>query len=70
MRDADIHTTMNIHGGVVTDVMGQAHCKVVKMGPEVDRQQWRTPAFGAFVLGVVLALGHDNLLRLPFRFLG
>ena len=31
MRHADIRTTMNIHGDVVTDEMSQAHAKVVQM---------------------------------------
>jgi hypothetical protein len=29
MRHADIRTTMNIYGDVITDEMGQAHSKVV-----------------------------------------
>ena len=31
MRHADIRTTMNIYGDVVTDEMAQAHGKVVRM---------------------------------------
>jgi len=31
MRHADIRTTMNIYGDVVTDEMSQAHAKVVQM---------------------------------------
>lgn len=31
MRHADIRTTMNIHGDVVTDEMAQAHSKVVRL---------------------------------------
>ena len=31
MRHADIRTTMNIYGDVVTDEMAQAHRKVVQM---------------------------------------
>jgi integrase len=31
MRHADIRTTMNIYGDIVTDEMEQAHSKVVRM---------------------------------------
>ncbi len=31
MRHADIRTTMNVYGDVVTDEMEQAHSKVVRM---------------------------------------
>ena len=31
MRHADIRTTMNIYGDVVTDEMAQAHSKVVRL---------------------------------------
>ena len=31
MRHADIRTTMNVYGDVVTDEMSQAHAKVVQM---------------------------------------
>jgi integrase len=31
MRHADIRTTMNVHGDVVTDEMEQAHSKVVRI---------------------------------------
>ena len=31
MRHADIRTTMNIYGDVVTDEMAQAHAKVVRL---------------------------------------
>jgi len=31
MRHADIRTTMNVYGDVVTDEMQQAHAKVVGM---------------------------------------
>jgi hypothetical protein len=31
MRHADIRTTMNIYGDIVTDEMAQAHGKVVRL---------------------------------------
>lgn len=31
MRHADIRTTMNVYGDIVTDEMEQAHAKVVRM---------------------------------------
>lgn len=31
MRHADIRTTMNLYGDVVTDEMREAHSKVVRM---------------------------------------
>ncbi len=31
MRHADIRTTMNVYGDIVTDEMEQAHSKVVRM---------------------------------------
>jgi len=37
MRHADIRTTMNIYGDVVTDEMAQAHSKIVRLAlPKVD----------------------------------
>jgi len=41
MRHADIRTTMNIYGDVVTDEMPQAHSKVVGLalnGAQTERQ--------------------------------
>jgi hypothetical protein len=41
MRHADIRTTMNTYGDVVTDEMAKAHCKVVSLalnGAQTERR--------------------------------
>ena len=47
MRHADIRTTMNIYGDVVTDEMSQAHAKVVLMvlPKKAVNGWWRTLSY-------------------------
>ena len=47
MRHADIRTTMNIYGDVVTDEMSQAHAKVVQMvlPKKAVNGRWRTLSY-------------------------